>query len=82
MNLPLVSDLIGFSLLGYLCWGPWYVLSEGFVLQLCVVDLDDGLILLEEVLSLGPAVFLDAFNVQAQGPFNTNTHTHKQTTHT
>lgn len=55
---------------------PAYLLCESLVLKWCVIDLDDTLILLEEILIHGAAVFLDAFNVQAQGPGKTHTHTH------
>lgn len=44
-----------------------YLLCKGLVLQWCVIDLDDALVLLEEILLLGPTVFLDAFNVEAKG---------------
>lgn len=44
-----------------------------------VVDLDDALVLLEETLPLGATVCLDAFNVEAQGPCKTHTHTHSGT---
>lgn len=45
-----------------------FLLCKGFVLQWCAVDLDDAFVLLEERLSLGATTFLDAFDVQAQGP--------------
>lgn len=54
---------------------PSYSLCKGLVLEWCVVDLDDTLVLLKEILPLGATAFLDAFNVEAQGPCNTHTHT-------
>lgn len=37
-------------------------------MEWCVVDFNDTLVLLEEILSLGAAVFLNAFNEEAQHP--------------
>lgn len=47
---------------------PAHLLCEGLVLERCVVDLDDTLVLLEDILSLGATLFFDAFNVEAQSP--------------
>lgn len=46
---------------------PRLLLCKGFVLEWRVVDLDDALVCPEEILLSGAAVFLDAFNVKAQG---------------
>lgn len=52
---------------------PAYIPRKCLILKWCAVDLDDTVILLEELLSLGKTVFLDPFNVEAQGPCNTHT---------
>lgn len=49
-------------------WIQEYSLCKGLVLQWYVVDLDNTLVLLEELLLLGKAVFLDPFNVKPQSP--------------
>lgn len=48
-----------------------YSLCKSFVLQWDIIDLDNALILLEELLFLGKAVFFNPFNVKAQSPCNT-----------
>lgn len=48
-----------------------YSLCECFVLEWCIVDLDDTLIFLKETLSFGTTVFLNSFNMKAQGSCNT-----------
>lgn len=48
-------------------------LCKGLVLEWYVVDLNNTLVLLEELLLLGKAVFLDPFNMKAQSPCKAHT---------
>lgn len=65
LDMPITAVV---SLVRIMWQNQTYSLCKSFVLQWDIIDLDNTLILLEEILFLGKAVFFDPFNVKAQSP--------------